>query len=437
MRKVPTGHVSKFSDEIILKAYEELGPREAARQLGFSSPGAIANRVKRIKKRGCTRAQHDAKVTDKANEAVNRIQQLLDEASVKAQSIGSIKKVRLNSWGAGGFNKDRKWEEHGLFGTSIDITPKTPTFPFIVPAAVPPKIVHAQAPRIARKVKYAVILADAQIGFLRNPKTLALTPTHDPRALEVMRQVIADTAPSVGVGIGDWMDWPVFSRYTQHPEYFATCNLSIQAGHDWKAKMIAAAPQRCVWTEVGSNHQIRPEKFVLEHNMFAAGVERARVKDQDFQDEWGVFSEAFLLRYQALGIKMAAAWPGGAFEFIPGCMAMHAPGKVREWDCDVFYGHIHTLEMGTHVIHRAAGRKTHLYHSVGCLCSVSANPDKKSIHASLVPAFSSRNQWAQGSMIVEYIEGKAPRHQAHEIHIQDGMGLFMGKVYDGTKVKAA
>jgi hypothetical protein len=253
-------------------------------------------------------------------ERLNRIAELLDKANIDINAIGAIENVRVKSWGAAMKLKTTKIDletgkkvvtEHphelGLHATDITLRPKI-DFPLVQQAA-PTKILYRPAPRILRKTRSAIVLSDAQIGFLRDNETDALEPIHDPAALDVAKQIVAAVAPSELDMIGDWMDWPTFSRWPQHPEMRRTLQVSIDAGHQEMAEFISAAGRRCKKRVIiGSNHGYRPEKFILEHNLEAVGVKRAMSQPE----EWPIFSEPYLLRFDELGVEFSGQYPGGA-----------------------------------------------------------------------------------------------------------------------------
>jgi len=427
------GAIPAVSDQEMFDMYLANGESSAAVARILKIPAStVRDRIGTIKVRGCRdhAGEKAQRLLEQSNERKNRLQELLDNSSVKPDAIGSIRKARLSEWGGGIKNKEGEWEEHGLYAKSIEFAPETPKFPLIQPAT-PTSFMYNPYGALSHDTKYVVIVSDAQIGYLRNPKTQALTPTHDPRAIEVCRQIIAHLAPTKVIGIGDWMDWPIFSRYMKHPEYFGVTQQSVQAGYEWKGRLIAAATQGCEFWEIGSNHALRPEKFVLEHNREAMYLTRAKAPDEH-GEEWPVFSEPFLLRYAELGIKFSGQYPGGEIEFLPGYFAMHAPPKQREFAGHVVHGHLHKQSVTPSVIH-GRDRKEYFTVDTGCLCSVEKNYDLESLHVTRVPSDRGRTDWIQGITVVEYVDGD-PHYQTYPVYITDGRARFMGVEFNGNGV---
>lgn len=402
----------------------EQNAAEVARQLNLPE-STIRGRILRIRLAGTS---HRPTVLEPANEHKNRIQDLLDHSSVQTEAVGKIRDVRLSAWGGGIKNKEGEWEEHGLYATKINLYPDTPRFPLVQPAT-PTTINHIDAPRILKKVKQIVIVSDAQIGYLRDVQTQKLEPIHDPRALEICRRIIADVNPVKCVGIGDWMDWSTFGRWQKRPEFFGVVQPSIQAGYEWKGRLVAAANAKCEWWEIGSNHAIRPETFILEYNREALHLTRAVRPEDRGALEWPVFSEQFLLRYDELGIKFSGHYPGGELYLLPDLVALHAPPKKTEFAASYIHGHTHRLQAYTHVIHSFEGRKTYVSYDTGCLCSVDTTTNTRRLLVTRVPSDRGRTDWAQGLSVIEYIDDKLAKHQVHLVRIDNGISLFAGKIY--------
>lgn len=370
-------------------------------------------------------------------ERLNRIDDLLDRANVPLEAIGAIKATRLKAYG--GFYKGVDDEGNPttvkvpLYSTTIDIMPPIPDFP-VVDQAPPSRIIFRPAPRILRKTKVAIVYSDAQIDFLRDLDTDELEPTHDPLALEVAEQITADVDPDEQDWIGDWMDWQAFSRWPKHPEQRRTLQQAINAGHNWKARLIAAARRKTKRLEIGSNHGYRPEKFLLEYNLEAVGVKRANAQP----DEWPVFSEQYLLRYDELGVEFSGQYPGGEYYLTDDLVLMHAPPKRLEMRASVIHGHTHKITRTPAVTHGFTGRKTHSVYDIGCLCQVGTTSNKRRLMVTRVPSDRGRTDWLQGIAVVSIVEGHGSQRSSHaveQIEIIDGWALFRGKEYEARSLQ--
>lgn len=380
---------------------------------------------------------------------INRIEELLRKANIDPEKIGAIRSARVKSYGVAMKLEERtidpdtgkvvvtqKPHELGLHATDVTLSPIVPDFP-LVQAAPPTKIVFRATPRIARKTRTVIVYSDAQIGFLRDLETDEPEPIHDPLALEVAEQITADLAPDEQSFIGDWMDWPTFSRWPQHPEMRRTLQLSVDEGHRWKARLRAAAPRKAKAVEIGSNHGYRPEKFILEHNLEAVGLRRACSQPA----EWPVFSEPYLLRYDELGIAFSGQYPGGEHYLTEDLVLMHAPPKRLEMRASVIHGHTHRLTRTTAVSHGHDGRATYFVYDIGCLCQLGTTTNRRRLMVTRVPSDRGRTDWAQGLAVVEIIEAAGSRpafHAVEQIAIHEGgWAQFRGTTYEARSRAAA
>jgi hypothetical protein len=415
------------SDGELLQTYQEQdGNALKTGELVGLSASQVRKRIARIRLAG---GSHNPTVFERSKpEVTNRLQELIDNSSVNVESIGSIKHIDISEWGGGIKNKDGEWEEHGLYKKAIRFVAPSPAFPLVQPAT-PTTIVYSEAPRIMRKVHQGVVVSDAQIGYLRDIETGLLDTIHDPRAMEVCRQFIGAVQPEFLGFIGDWVDFSWVSRWQKRPEFFGIAQPSIQAGYEWKARYVAAAPADARKIEIGSNHAIRPDIFILEYNRESLGLTRA--KRPGDTTEWPVFSEQFLLRYDELGIEFSGQYPGGEFYVLDNLVLMHAPPKSKEFDASVIHGHTHKLgNASSHVVQGSFGRREHITYDTGCLCRTDATTSKRRLVITSVPSDRARTNWLQGIIHFEWMDwGAETKHQVHPIHIFDGTALYQGQAF--------
>jgi hypothetical protein len=306
---------------------------------------------------------------------------------------------------------------------------EAPSFPLIQPAT-PTSISYNSAPYISRPVSYHAVISDAQIGYIRDQDTGKLEPIHDPAAMDVAKQIVSDIRPVGLEFIGDWMDWPTFSRWQKYPEFWGCVQPSIETGYEELGEFIAAAGAQCTKRiMIGSNHGQRPEKFLLEYNMDAMGIKRAHARP----DSWPVFSEPYLLRYDELGIEFSGQYPGGEYYLLPDLVLTHAPPKKLEFAASVIHGHTHHLTRSTVSQYGSNGRQNYFVFDTGCLCQLGSTENKRRLSILKVPSDRARNDWAQGISIVSVIGGKSPRHAVEQISILDGRAIYQGKDYRSMK----
>jgi len=353
----------------------------------------------------------------------SRIEKLLEVANIPTEAIGRIDSVKLGIWGVHAKDADGNIQTSYLDKTQICLSPDAPVFP-VVNCAEPKKIEFT--PReihTLRKTWQAVVVSDTQIGFLQDPETKETETIHDPRAMDIAKRITLDVSPKELYFIGDWMDWPFLSRWQQHDEFDAV-NESIQEGYDQLCQFISAAGSQVTKkVMIGGNHDVRPEKFLLEHNRKAMRVKRAG-------DSWPVFSQQFLLRYDELGIEMPGYYPGGEFYILPDLLITHAPPKAAEFQASVIHGHTHHLTRSMRVQHASAGRQTYFTYDVGCLCQTGSTSNPYRLIRTRVPSDRPRTDWAQGIAVINVVEGKIPFHSVDQIAITDHKAVYGGKVYE-------
>jgi hypothetical protein len=354
---------------------------------------------------------------------VSRIEKLLDNANVPLEALGRIENVKLGIWGVHAKDKDGNIQTSYLDKTSISLVPESPPFP-IVNCAEPKNVCFSQKEvRILKKTWQAVVVSDTQIGYLQDPETKETSPIHDPVAMDIAKQITLDVSPKELYFIGDWMDWPFLSRWQQHDEFDAV-NESISEGYNQLCQFISAAgPQVTKKIMIGGNHDIRPEKFLLEHNRKAMRVRRAG-------DSWPVFSQQFLLRYDELGVSTPGYYPGGEYYVLPDLLLTHAPPKAAEFQASVIHGHTHKLTRDLRVQHSSSGRQTYYTYDVGCLCQTGTTNNPYRLVRTLVPSDRPRTNWAQGMAVINVVDGKVPFHSVDQISITDHRAIYQGEVYE-------
>ncbi len=372
-------------------------------------------------------------------EKLNRIAELLAKNNIDPDNIGSLKSARVKSWGYAMKLKDADGNETphegGLFAVDALLSPIAPDFPLVQPAPTT-TINYVAPPRILRKTRTELVISDIQAGFLRDIRTEVLEPIHDLAALDVAYQITADIRPQRLIFIGDLADLSCFSRWAQHPEYRGTLQASIDAVHEICGTFIACAGKKAERIVIGSNHDHRIEKSVLEWNKEAMGLRRASVTDG-----WPVFSLGFLARFDDLELKWSGQFPAGEFYILPDLVAMHAPPKSKEFGfASVIHGHTHKVSRTPYMSHTFEGRKPSFVYDCGCLCRVGVTDDKYRLLVTQTPSDRGRTDWHQGVLAINVVEATGSRpatHSVDQISIRDGQAIYGGKVYDAAVSPAA
>jgi hypothetical protein len=312
--------------------------------------------------------------------------------------------------------------------STITMVPDVPPFPVLERSPLAP-IVYNQAPYVSRPIRYGVVVSDVQYGFLRDGVSGELEAIHDPKALAVARHITGDIRPNDLYFIGDFCDWPTFSRWQKFPEYYGTMQASIDGAYRELGEIIAAAGHQCERRiMVGSNHQQRPEKFLLDYNMEALSVRRAATPPTG----WPVFSEQYLLRYDDLGIQFSGQYPGGQHYVLPDLVLSHGPLNKLEFAASVVHGHTHKLTVDTWAQHSFSGRRNYYQYDVGCLCQLGSTTNLQRLHITRVPSDRARTDWSQGMAVISIIDGKIPKHAVDLIKIDRGTAIYQGQAYDAN-----
>jgi hypothetical protein len=411
------------SDEELWAAYQETPSSSKLAKVYAISERQIRSRLASIRDRMGSVSTADP---DRAG----KLEMLVSSIPLKGPGGARLREASVKLYGIGAKDElTQKIVREGLDSVGavyhLDAADDHPKFPVIQPAT-PTILIFTDAPRILRKTYTVPIISDAQIGWLRDYDTNQLEPIHNPHAMDVAKQIIRDLQPKKMVCIGDWMDWTTFSRWQQFPEYDRVLQPSIETGYHELGAFKSAAGEGCSeFVMIGSNHQYRPEKFLLEYNKAALYVRRAGAPD-----EWPVFSEPFLLRYDELGITFSGMYPGGEYYILPDLVAMHAPPKSKEFGASVVHGHTHKLSRTPSVQHRHDGRHETFVWDTGCLCQTGSAENRRRLMLSKVPSDRARTDWTNGIAVVNVVDGKSPWYSVDQIHIRDGdRAEYRGQAY--------
>lgn len=137
----------------------------------------------------------------------------------------------------------------------------------IYPRAESARITPTRRRRAERLARLILVYGDGQVGYRRiiNPRTQEqeLLPLHNVPMHNIIKQLNADLQPETTVNLGDFADFPEFSRFDPEDDHFhKTLTVSMQYIHDFYAQMRADNPD-AEHVEVDSNHAVRPRKRIL------------------------------------------------------------------------------------------------------------------------------------------------------------------------------
>lgn len=232
--------------------------------------------------------------------------------------------------------------------------------------------------------------------------------------------------------LGDFLDLPSQSHFSQEAAFALTMQPAFDAGYRFLAQLRAACPKTEIVLLEG-NHDKRLQNFV-EANMAAAfGLKRA-----DLPDEWPVMSLPFLLRLGELDVRYVDSYPAGVDWDNPRTRNIHGTRANSNGSTMAQYlndyptintwaGHTHRPEIVYKATLGPNGEAIESYGAnPGVLCFTDGRVPsvKGGIGANGVPA-KVVEDWGQGFGI-EYYNEQESIPQVHRIH--DGQALVDGRI---------
>ena len=229
--------------------------------------------------------------------------------------------------------------------------------------------------RPARSLSLALKCADTQIGFRRLSDD-SMEPFHDIRAMSLFVDVVRREQPDTIQILGDFLDLPSQSRWTQEAGFALTTQAALDEGHRFLASLRAAAPDARV-TLIEGNHDKRLQNFVESNALAAFGLRRANMPES-----WPVMSLPWLLRLDELGIEYkdaypaAVSWDNATTRNIHGTKANSKGSTTAQYvhelpHINTWAGHTHRVEITYHTVMGQFGEPIESYSAnPGCLCRV-------------------------------------------------------------------
>lgn len=364
-------------------------------------------------------------------QALGKIQELLERNGIDLDDIGAVHKV--NVWQ--GLIKNEAGEAEVVDLAGIQLSPKWadgPEWPVVQqakPTVIRPRSTNSKRATSVSGWQTGVILPDPQIGFWRHVDTDELDPFHDENAMAVAVEVVADLNPDLIVLLGDVLDLPAWSRFTQEPAFAFTTQEALDRCHLWLAELRANAPDaRIVYIE--GNHDRRLRKAIVENAKEAFGLRQASTTPTT----WPVMSIPHLLRLNELGVEYVEAYPAGIFWINQNLACVHGEKlKVSQVVDDervsVIQGHVHRIASQHKTRRTFDGGKQMFAATPGCLCRIDgAVPSTKGSTDSFGRPVKRPEDWQQGLAVVQYEEGDG-RFTYEQIAVHDGWARFRDKEY--------
>lgn len=289
--------------------------------------------------------------------------------------------------------------------------------------------------RVSLGWKTAAIIPDTQFGHRRFLDTGDLDPFHDPRAIDIIEQVIEAERPDVTVLLGDVVDLPTYGRFRQEPEFIG----GVQPGIDRASVHIETVSELSNETHIlKGNHDIRIENYSMDNALASAGLRRARRRP----DEFPVLTMEFLLGTSEMkNVTWHGGYPAGAYYINDNLATIH--GRITgknlaekvintERKC-VIFGHVHSYVDGISTFNDRDRPIFVRAHSPGCACRIDgAVPSTRSGRDPFGRPARSWEDWQQGMSIVRYLEGDG-RFTIEHIPIFEGWSMHRGAEFTSDK----
>lgn len=368
-------------------------------------------------------------------EVLGKIADLLERSNIDVDDVGQVQRINLYQ----GFYKDEKNEAQTVDLASIQLSPKWaegPAWPVVQqadPVVINPPTVR-RAPSLIRTWDTAVVLPDPQIGFRALED--GLDPFHDDGAMDVAIQVLAahehDGGVDKTVNLGDFLDLPSMSRFTQEAAFAGTTQAAINRGHLFLCEQRAAAPDAEL-VLIEGNHDKRLQNFITNNALAAFGIKRANMPET-----WPVMSLPHVLRLDELDVTYIDAWPAGEYWINQNLRAIHGH-KVRSSGStanavvkdnpavSTIMGHIHRIETHYKTVGTRSGPIRTAAISPGCLCRVDgAVPSMNGATGVDGRPAVHWEDWQQGVAVVKYTDDRffVTTHQ-----IVDGTTVIGGQEF--------
>lgn len=392
---------------------------ELAKKYGMTR-GAVAGHCNRAKERekSNTKNSHKTPQVNKNTVEVTakgpRIKTLDD--LISAAKIDLVK-WRIDHWTA------NAWEvttREGVTFTNHQVkallTARKPEAiePVIEPVEISASALPPAKPTPESGIIRVMVWTDPHFGFLFREGRLV--PLHDRRALDAVRQIMEFEKIGYSYCLGDVQDNAEWSdKFIRSPEFYFTTQPALIEGAWWITALGTG-------TVVEGNHDKRPEKAVLTHNIAAFGLQSV-----DAQDAFPVQSIPYLMGFEKRGVEWIEGYPEAKVWLNDGLKLEHGrftgdnacKSYLNKHQSSTIFGHVHKDAMVTRSI---PGKKksTIRAYSLGCTCRTDG----------VVPGNSADADWNQSCAIVEYAPD-SDWFNCTVIPIENGRAHYRGHWFDG------
>jgi len=343
--------------------------------------------------------------------------------------VWKVDKYKVNSWTtsmkSGDPGKVICTPNYQVTAWLIRKIPVKSEWPVIKPVRVAKPITRANTGEYCKKLKKALIVPDAQIGYRRDIISGRLDPFHDRSCLNVLTILAKEVSFDIIIFLGDLLDLPNWTdKFLRSPDFYFTTQPALEELHWWLQGFAKLCPEIHY---IEGNHEARLEKAIIRNTIEAYGLRPANHPNAP-----GAMSIEGLLGLEELGIKYHGDYPNGEVWINDNLRASHwdvarkgsgdsAKAVLRDARNSEIGGHTHRLEIVHKTTHPKKGPVTYMAASCGTVARIDG----------VVPAKGGRHNWQQGFAAVDFNDDGFYQTQLYSIN--QGRVLFGGKIYDGNK----
>jgi len=289
----------------------------------------------------------------------------------------------------------------------------------VVNRSRPTKITPTKRIKPLRAETRTIIAGDAQIPF------------HDQEAFNRFQQVIIETQPDNVVLVGDMVDLPSMSKFSQRSEWVGTTQDAIDEYHNFLAQIRSNVPNANI-SILHGNHEQRIDNYIRNNAAEVLGLRRANAAH-----ELAVLTLRYLVRYDELNINSVEGYPNGTLWLEDNLKVVHgtnvlkggsnAAKYLRQEQESTIYGHTHRQEIAYRTFARKIGSKTIAAASPGCLASIDGTVP--GFHHTIDPQgklIKKAEDWQQGLLVIDHSKSS---HNIQPVLFQEDGFYLDGKKY--------
>jgi len=221
------------------------------------------------------------------------------------------------------------------------------------------------------ELQKVIIMADAQIGYLRNFQTNEMTPMQCEDSLNLALKICESEQPDKIILAGDMLDLTEASSYEQKKEFVETTQESINRLGKYLVNLREICPNSYIALQEG-NHSKRLQKSINNNVSWASNL-------KPFGSDYEIFDLRFLLNLDKMGIEYFPNYPNNPIwlndnlKVVHGNIARAGAGATSKAYLDsnmvsVISAHVHRMEILNKTYEDRFGVYDVTSCTIGCLC---------------------------------------------------------------------